>query len=159
MGLKERIFGKKDDTAFQFSAAAAQTDLANPNNTTLQQDYIDTVGKIGYLLDSPTMQQFFADNEEFRPLIPAFQNVIRTTKINSREAEIMWLGYKILALKLKADLASTHPYKDYTAIFMSLEILFESIISDAKEGWKGHLTTEQVRRLDVQLNKKDIHGR
>ena len=158
MGLKERLFGKKDDTAFQFSAAAAQTDLANPSNSSQSQEYVDTIGKIGYLLDSTEMQQFFANNPEFGPLIPAFQIVIRTTKINSHEAQMMWLRYKVLTLKLKADLASKFPQKDYSAIFMALDILFESIISDAKDGWKGHLTTEQVRRLDVVLNKKD-HGR
>jgi hypothetical protein len=158
LGLKERLFGKKDDTAFQFSAAAAQTDLANPSNSSSSQEYVDTVGKIGYLLDSTEMQQFFSNHQEFSPLIPAFQSVIRTTKINNHEAQMMWLGYKILTLKLKADLASKFPQVDYSAIFMSLEILFESIISDAKDGWKGHLTTEQVRRLDVVLNKKD-HGR
>lgn len=155
LGLKERIFGKRDDKAFEFSAGAAQTDLANPNQSSPEQQYVDTVGRLGYLLDSPTMQEFFVNNEELRPLIPLFQSVIRTTKISRREGEIMWLGYKIASLKLKADLAATHPQKDYSSIFMALEVLFESIISDAIDGWKGHLATEQVRRLDVVLNKKE----
>lgn len=158
MGLKERIFGKKDDLAFQFSAAAAQTDLANPNNSPASQDYVDAAGRIGYLLDSPELQQLFVNHPELNPLSPAFQSVIRTTKVNSIEAERMWLRYKIATLKLKADLASKYPQRDYSAIFMALDILFESIITDAKEGWKGHLSTESVRRLDVVLNKKD-HGR
>ena len=158
MGLKERIFGKRDDSAFQFSAGAAQSDLANPNNSPNGNDYVDVAGRIGYLLDSPELQHLFTNHQELNPLLPAFQSVIRTTKINAIEAERMWLRYKIATLKLKADLASSYSQRDYSAIFMSLDILFESILSDAKDGWKGHLSTESVRRLDVVLNKKE-HGR
>lgn len=155
MGLRERIFGRKDDTAFQFSANAAQADLANPNNQNQEQEYYQTLNKLTYLIDTPALQQFFVNYKELNDLIPAFQTPIRTTKINKREAEVMWLNYKILFLKKKAELYSLHPYEDFTALFLALEILADSIISDALDGWKGHLTTEQVRRLDVVLNKKD----
>lgn len=154
MGLKERIFGKKDETAFQFSAAAAHTDLANPSNSSSEQEYIATIGKIGYLLDSPTMTQFFQDNPQMQVFIPAFQNVIRTTKITNHEAEVMWIDFKILFLMKKATIPPHMYNESMMAMFQSLSILADSIISDAKDGWKGHLTTEQVRRLDVQLNKK-----
>lgn len=158
MGLKERIFGKKDDTAFQFSAGAAQTDLANPTTSTPEQQYIDTVSKIGYLLDSPTMQSFFLDNPHMKVFIPAFQSVIRTTKITSHEADIMWIDFKILFLMKKATMPQQLYDQGAMAMFQSLSILADSIIYDAKDGWKGHLSTENVRRLDVVLNKKD-HGR
>ena len=154
MGLKERIFGKKNEKEFDFSAAAANTDIATTNNSA-SQEYVDTLGKIGYLLDSPTMNQFLTEEKEMQDLIPAFQSVIRTTKITGREAEIMWLNYKTMFLAKKAKMAGTYRENDPAVLFQALSILADSIISDAKDGWKGHLATENTRRLDVVLNKKE----
>jgi hypothetical protein len=157
LGLKD-LFRKKDETAFNFSAGAAQQDLGNPNQTTPEQEAIETAGKIAYLLDSETMKQFFHDNPDFRVFIPAFQSVIRTTKINNHEAEMMWLNFKIMFLMKKAEMPKKLYAQGAMTLFQSLTILADSIITDAKDGWKGHLTTENVRRLDVMLNKKD-HAR
>jgi len=152
------LFRKKDDKAFEFSASVAQQDVANPTNSNQSQDYVDTIGKIGYLFDTPTMQDFFMNNQYMRVFIPAFQTVNRTTKLNSHEAEIMWLDFQILFTMVKLTLPPDVYEQGAMAMFQSLEILSATIISDGKDGWKGHLATENVRRLDVQLNKKDKFG-
>jgi hypothetical protein len=152
------LFRKKDNTAFEFSAAAAQQDLANPNASGPAQEYVDTVGKIGYLLNSPTMEQFFMTNKYMQVFIPAFQSVNRTTKLSNHEAEIMWLDFQIAFTMAKLTMPPDVYEQGAMAMFQSLEILAGTQITDGKEGWKGHLITEQVRRIDVQLNKKDKFG-
>ena len=154
MGLLDRL-RKKDNSAFEFSAAAATQDLANPNNSSPQQEYIDTVGKIGYLLNSPTMEQFFMTNKYMQVFIPAFQSVNSTTKLSSHEAEIAWLDFQIAFTMAKLTMPPNIYEQGAMGMFQSLEILASTQIADGRDGWKGHLITEQVRRLDVQLNKKD----
>jgi hypothetical protein len=149
-----KVFRKKDDTAFQFSAAAAQTDLSNPNQNNPEVDQIETLGKIRHLLNSPVMERFFLENKYMRVFIPAFESVNRTTKINNHEAEIMWLDFQILFLMAKLTMPPDVYECGAMTMFQSLEIAASTIITDAKDGWKGHLLTEQVRRLDVMLNKK-----
>jgi hypothetical protein len=149
-----KIFRKKDDTAFQFSAAAAQTDLANPNQTNSEVEQIETLGKIRHLLTSPVMEKFFLENKYMQVFIPAFDSVNRTTKITDHEAEIMWLDFQILFLMAKLTMPPDVYEMGAMALFQSLEIAASTVITDAKGGWKGHLLTEQVRRLDVMLNKK-----
>jgi hypothetical protein len=83
------LFRKKDNTAFEISAAAAQQDLANTNVSGKDSDFIFKLGKIGYILFSPTMEHFFMSNKYMQVFIPAFQSVNRTTKLTSHEAEIM----------------------------------------------------------------------
>jgi hypothetical protein len=152
MGILD-LFRKKDTSAFEFSAAAAHQDIANPN-TSPAQDYVDTVGKIGYLLNSPTMEQFFMTNKYMQVFIPAFQSVNRTTKLSNHEAEIMWLDFQIAFTMAKLTMPPDVYEAGAMGMFQSLEILASTQITDGKEGWKGHLITEQVRRIDVALNKK-----
>jgi hypothetical protein len=159
LGLLGGLFHKKDERAFEFSAAAAQTDLANPTASSPEQEYVQTVGKIGYLLNSPTMEQFFATNPHMQKFIPAFQSVNRTTKLSNHEAEIMWLDFQIAFTMAKLTMPPDVYEQGAMSMFQSLEILASTQITDGKDGWKGHLITEQVRRLDVQLNKKNDHGR
>ena len=154
MGLLDILKGtNKKREAFEFSAAAAQQELANPSSNA--QEYVDTIGKLGYLFETTAMQDFFMNNRNMRVFIPAFQTVNRTTNINEHEAQIMWLDFQTLFTMVKL----TMPPDDYEqgamAMFQSLEILASTIITDAKNGWKGHLATENVRRLDVALNKKE----
>lgn len=154
MGILSVLRPKKDDTAFQFSAAAAQSDLQNPQNNPEEQ--LETLTKISHLLTSSIMEKFFLEHPHMQALIPAFDRVNRTTKITQHEAEIMWLDFKILFIKMKLTMPTEIFEQGATAFFSSLEILANSIITDARDGWKGHLLTEQVRRLDVALNKKSV---
>lgn len=153
LGILDK-FRHRDDRAFEFSAAAAQQDLANPTNSNQAQEYVDTVGRLGYLFDSPIMQSFFMDNPRMRVFIPAFQTVNRTTNLSSHEAEIMWLDFQILFTMVKLTLPPDIYEQGAMSMFQSLEVLAGTIITDGKNGWKGHLATENVRRLDVALNPK-----
>lgn len=145
---------KKDNTAFEFSAGAAHQDLANQNNPSEEQQQIETLGRIRHLLNSPTMERFFVENKYMQAFLPAFESVNRTTKINNQEARIMWLDFQILFLMGKLTMPPDVYEQGAMLMFQSLEIAASTIITDAKDGWKGHLLTEQVRRLDVALNKK-----
>jgi hypothetical protein len=145
---------KKDDKAFDFSAAAAHQDMANPNTSSPEQDYVAMIGKIGYLLNSPTMEQFFMEHPHLRMFVPAFQSVNRTTKLSNHEAEIMYYDFQILFTMAKLTMEPSIYEQGAMGIFQGLEILAETQITDGKDGWKGHLITEQVRRLEVDLNKK-----
>jgi hypothetical protein len=149
------MFGrKKDNSAFEFSAAAAQTDISNPNNPSPEQDYVAMLGKIGYLLNSPTMEKFFMEHPHLRMFVPAFQSVNRTTKLSANEAEIMYYDFQILFTMAKLTMPPDVYEQGAMGIFQGLEVLASTQITDGKDGWKGHLITEQVRRLEVNLNKK-----
>lgn len=154
------LFKPKDDRAFEFSAAAAQQDLANPANTQNSQEYVDTLGKIGYLLDSPTMQEFIMTNPYMRLLAPAFQAVIRTTNTNRFQAELMQMDYQILFCMAKLTMPP-HVYEQGAmTLLQSLEVYSNSIVFDTIEGWKGHLCTENVRKIEVGLNqRKKLFGK
>ena len=157
MGLKELIFGRTN-RAYEFAATTAQTEMANPQSQQAEQDYGAIVARVSYLLETPEMDQFLVSHKEMQDFIPAFQKVIRTTNISPREAEIMWLNYKIMFLTKKQTIPRTD-YEQVISLFQAFEILADSIISDAKNGWKGHLSTESVRRVEVALNKKEHNTR
>lgn len=147
-------FNRNKEDKWEFQKTAAIQDLSNPNQTSQEQDYVTMVGKIGYLLNSPTMEKFFMKHPHLRGFIPAFQSVNRTTNLTKHDAEVMYYDFQILFTMAKLTMDPSTYEQGAMAIFQGLEILAETQITDGVDGWKGHIITEQVRRLEVDLGKK-----
>jgi hypothetical protein len=148
-----KIFGKKDDGHLEFKRQVVCNESMK-NDNTAENDYINATGKMGYLLYDEQVTGLLFDNKALQPLIPVLSLVNSTTKLSPHQADLKRIRMDNFFTMMKL----TMDPKTYEANGMEmldgLRMFGHDRVSDAEEGWKGHITTEQTRRISVEERKK-----
>jgi len=150
MGLLNR--GKKEPDIDE--QRAHEITVAEESRPTMEQDYVNALGKLYYMIKDDQEAKLLWDDAQLRNLIPAFSALNSLSNIDEREARIRMLKYKILMLKQKAYMNTKTYASGGATLISSLELRSRSIVTDAFHGWKGKITTEQTKRITTVLEKK-----
>jgi len=124
----------------------------------LTKEYVESLGRSVFMIMDPEVITMLVNDRQLKNLLPAFSHLNRVTNIGkgregAREAELLFLKYKILLIRHKLAMTEDQYEKMGWETLESLEIFARSIISDAREGWKGRLVTEQLKKVTVELEK------
>ncbi len=153
-GVK-RLLGK-NDAGIEFRQAAAiqacGEESGRPGNPL--EDIAEMTRKIGYLTIDETVIQLCLQNKMLNPLLAPFSPLNSTINLNKHEASLKRIRlenfFSILKLTMKPE--------DYEAngfeVLEGLRLYGHDRVSEAQEGWKGHLCTENVKTIGIHTEKK-----
>ena len=147
------LFKKRDDGAIEFRRNMAITD-ANNDKTGQESDYINTMGKMGYLLYDETVTTFLFENKPLQPLLPVLSPLNSTTNLSKFDAELKCIRMDNFFTMMKLTM-NPADYENRGLEFLDgLRLFAMDRVSDARDGWKGHISTEVTKRLSVVEEKK-----
>lgn len=155
-----KIFGrgKKDDKEEQFATDMALTEHSRP----MADEMINSLGRSVYMVMDPDVQAILNNPEKTNPqlqaLLPAFSHLNRTTKIGKTQAELLTLDYEYLSLIHKLNMNEDEYENVGWALLESLKIFASGIISDALDGFKARVITEQIKIIRTELQKQKKKG-
>lgn len=158
MGLLNRLnpFKQKDDVGLQFRRelilAEASGEAARPHSP--EADYVAMVGKMGFMVMDENIINFLYSNPLLHPFIPVFSPINATIKLDKRQEDLKRIRLENFLVERKL----TMPPDVYDAngleILDGLRIFGHDRISEAADGWKGHLVTEQVKVIETRSQEK-----
>lgn len=154
-------FKKRDNDFLQFErgliASEVAGDSARPTNP--EADYINMMGKLGPMILDENVVNFLHRFTILHPLIPVFSPLNATIKLDKKQAELKRIRIDNMITELKL----TMPVEVYDAngmeILDGLRLFGFDRVSEAVDGWKGHLTTEQVKVIRTEQEKKGVFNR
>lgn len=151
------VFGrgkKRQDEDEEFGKGMAG--IEQSNQPQMSDEMISSLGRSVYMVMDPEVTAILNDKDkpQFQALLPAFSHLNRTTRIGKKQAELLTLNYEYLSLIHKLNM----PEDDYEnvgwALLESLKIFASGIISDAFEGFKAKVVTEQIKIIRTELERK-----
>ena len=110
--------------------------------------------KIGYLTIDETVLNFLNDNPELRPLLAPFSPLNSTIILNKHEASLKRIRFENLFALLKLTMEPATYEANGFEVLEGLRMYAHDRVSEAEEGWKGHLCTENVKRIEAHTEKK-----
>jgi hypothetical protein len=131
----------------------------NNDKTGAETDYINTIGKVGYLLLDEQLITFLAENEFLNPLIALLSPVNSTSNLSKFEADLKRLRIENFFTMLKLTMPPEMYEKNGMEWLESLRLYSFDRVSDAENGWKGHIATEHVKVILSGESKKNGVGR
>ena len=149
---------EKKEAEEEYRKVMALTEQGKPQGA-MTEDYIASLGSRVYLIMDPTVTEFLnpldADGKplpsSYREMYPAFSHLNRLSHIGKLQAEILELDYEYLMLIRKMNMdEDEYDSKGWLEI-ESLKIHATHIISDAFDGWKGKLFTEQSKTIRTEM--------
>jgi len=146
--------GKKDEKDEQFGADMALTE--HGHQPQMSDEMIYSLGRSVYMVMDPEVTAILNDKDkpQFQALLPAFSHLNRTTRIGKKQAELLTLNYEYLSLIHKLNMPEDEYENVGWALLESLKIFASGIISDAYEGFKAKVVTEQIKIIRTELDKK-----
>jgi hypothetical protein len=154
--MKFPFFWNRNSEKLEFKrslvVAEAQADAQRGSDPSME--YLTMIGKFGYLVGDERIPEFISENPAFNALIPALSPVNRTTKhICKKDAHIAWLDFQILYTMLEMSMHPDVYESGGMEVLQGFEIFSNTQISDAYEGWKGNILTQQVKVTRFETEK------
>ena len=158
MGFKSvvrKILGK-DDPGFEFRQSLALQEAAGDANRPGNplEEIAEMTRKIGYLTVDETIINLCQSNKPLNPLLAPFSPLNSTINLSKHEAGLKRIRFENLFSIMKLTMCP----EDYEAngfeVIEGLRMYAADRVSEAQEGWKGHLCTENVKRTEVHTEKK-----
>ena len=155
MGILD-LFRKKDDGGLEFERNLALASEAGDSQkpTSPEADYAAMIGKMGFMIMDENVINFLYKNKVLHPYLFTFSPVNSTIKLSKHQSELkrIRLENQVVMTKL------TMPPELYEAngmeIMDGVRLYGHDRVSEAEEGWKGHLVTEQVKVIDIKTTKE-----
>lgn len=148
-------FKKRDSDKINFERNIQLTAADNQmKQNSPEADYIAMMGKMGYMVMDENFINLLFSNEMLHPLIPVFSPLNATIKLDKQQAELKRIRLENFISMLKL----TAPPEVYNSngmeVLDGMRLFGHDRVSEAVEGWKGHLVTEQVTKIQTQQLKE-----
>lgn len=149
-------FKHKEDTSLQFkrdlTTAAVHGDAAKPNSP--EADYLAMVGKMGFMVMDENIINFLYSNSLLHPFIPVFSPLNSTIKLDKQQAELKRIRLENFIVERKLTMPPETYDSNGLEVLDGLRIFGHDRVSEAMDGWKGHLVTEQVKVIETRTPEK-----
>lgn len=156
MGILSAInpFKHKDEEshALRFQRDLTRAEVEKP--TSPEADYIAMVGKMGFMVMDENLINFLYSNPILHPLIPVFSPVNATIKLDKHQSELKRIRLENMLTVMKLTMAPNVYDANGLEILDGLRLYGHDRVSEAFEGWKGHLVTEQVKVIETRTPEK-----
>jgi hypothetical protein len=150
-------FGKnkeKEKRDEEYLETQGLTETGRPSSSTpLPQEYLASLGTSYYLLMDEDVHGMLKRNNELKGLLPAYSHLNRTTKITPKQAELLKLDYDFVILIHELNMDEDAYETTLWSTLEGLQIYGANMISDAIEGWRGKLVTEQIKVIRTVLER------
>jgi hypothetical protein len=155
LGAVKRIFGG-NDPGFEFRQnlalqAAADNPQGQPGNPI--DDAIDTQRRISYLTVDTNVIGLCYNNKALQPLLAPLSPLNSTIILDKRQADLKRIRMENYFAMLKLTMDPTDFEANGFETIEGLRLYAHDRVNEAVDGWKGHLCTENVRRMEVQTKK------
>lgn len=146
------FFRGKDSSRVEYERALVTTTTAGETNKPSDpaSDYIEMTGKMGYMVMDEIVIKILSENPYLQPLLFLFSQLNSTGKLDKHQAELK----RIRLEKIITMMRLTMPEAMYEAngyeTLATVRMFGHDRINEAVDGWKGHLVTEQVKKIEVR---------
>jgi len=154
-GFIKKVLGK-DDPGFEFRQNLALQECVADGNRPGNplEDIAEMTRKIGYLTIDEQIIGLCQQNKSLNPLLAPFSPLNSTIILDKHQAGLKDIRFENLFSIMKL----TMKQEDYEAngfeVIEGLRMYAHDRVSEAREGWKGRLCTENVKRTEVHTEKK-----
>lgn len=119
---------------------------------TTQEDWIQYLGQIYFLVKDPETFLLLYEDPAMKPLMPTLSHLVRTSYLDKKTITVMKLRWR-RALRLQL-LCQKNPTLVSQAKFDSWLNFGYAAIEDAREGWRGRLVTERIKVHKIETSAK-----
>lgn len=157
MGILDLLFRNKDSSRVDYEHALVTATTAGetgkPND--VAADYVEMTGRMGYMVMDELIVKILSNNEYFQPLLFLFSQLNSTINLDKHEAKLK----RIRLEKIITMMRLTMPEEMYEAngyeTLATVRMFGHDRINEALNGWKGHLVTEQVKKIEVRTPQEN----
>jgi hypothetical protein len=129
-----------------------QVDANRPGSA--MEDLVEMTRKIGYLTIDENIINFLHNNASMHPLLAPFSPLNSTIILNKQQASLKRIRFENLFSILKLTMEPSTYEANGFEVLEGLRMYAHDRVSEAEEGWKGHLCTENVKRIEAHTEKK-----
>ena len=148
--------GKKDPNKLQFRRNLAISEsVESARRSNPEAEYLQTIGKMGYMVMDERVIDLLFSNPSLQSLGPVYSPVNATIRLSKQEAALKRIRIEnhitMLKLTMHPDLYEGNGME----ILEGLRLFGFDRVSEAEAGWKGHLVTEQVKKIEISTDKNE----
>jgi len=154
LGIKNPF--KKDDNLLQFSQGLVEAEVGGaagkPESPEMEAWQLET--KMKFMIKDEDVSNFLLQNKCLQPLVPVFSPVNATIKLNKQQAVLKRIRIENMITMMKLTMNPDVYEANGLEVLEGLRLYGHDRVSEAEEGWKGHLVTEQVKVIETRTEKK-----
>lgn len=153
-------FKKDDSDKINFARNMQTTAIdAKLRQTNPESEYIQMIGKLGYMVMDENVINFLYQNEVLHPFIPVFSPLNATIKLDKKQAELKRIRLENFIAMRKLTMPAEIYDSNGLEVIDGIRLFGHDRVSEAQDGWKGHLVTEQVTRIETRnVKEKGLFG-
>ena len=155
LGIKNPF--KKDDGELEYTRGLVQAEVAGdagkpPASPEMEAWNLET--KMKFMIKDEDVSNFLLQNKCLQPLVPVFSPVNATIKLGKQQEALKRIRIENMITLMKLTMSPRTYEARGLEVLEGLRLYGHDRVSEAAEGWKGHLVTEQVKVIETRTEKK-----